>query len=818
MVGKTISHYKILEKLGAGGMGVVYKAEDTKLKRIVALKFLPQQTLASAEEKRRFVHEAQAAAALNHANICTVYEIDESEGQTFIAMEYVEGQNLKQKVGSSPLKLEETLDIAMQVAQGLHEAHEKGIVHRDIKTANVMTTSKGQVKITDFGLAKLREQTKLTKTGTTMGTAAYMSPEQTQGEEVDQRTDIWSLGVLLYEMLTGKLPFAGDYEQAVMYSILHEEPEPITGLRTGVPMELERIVFKVLEKNPEERYQHADELLIDLQRVQKSLETKSHRFVPSEVKSRGRRWSTSPVLWTTIIVLFGLAGGVLLFYPSKTIPFSKRDWILITDFENLTGEDVFDKSLNTALTVSIEQSSYVNVYSRRRIEQTLKRMKMNDVDRIDEEVGSEIAEREGIKVMLVPSISRLGERYVLTSEIKDVKTGTSLQSHIVQAQGQEEVLSALDNATKAIRQNLGETLASISQSSKPLSKVTTSSLEALKQYSLGIENHRKGNFDEAKLYYENALRIDSTFTAARASLGMIHFEVSAWREGFDREKGKRLLAKVVEHVDNLTDKEKYGILAFYARAVENNLEKAIEYCKMRLALYPEDVAAFNNLGWYYQQMQRYREALPELKRALQIDPYFSIAYHKLNSMYLYNLGEVDSAITWAKRQISDDDEYVWAYDHLGWAYLGKDSLKQAEQLFQKVLNLDPKSNLAQYRLGHTHRLRGKYQKALTTFQKISQNDKLAFYQMGVVGQLLGGDELARNYFKQYRKFVQEWVNKNPKWAYNYIMLGLAYSRLGQTKRGWELAQKAMEIDSTQHFGLAQIYGEDWGSEQSFTFN
>jgi len=444
MVGKTISHYRILEKLGEGGMGVVYKAEDTKLKRIVALKFLPQQTLASVEEKSRFVHEAQAAAALNHPNICTVYEIDESEDQTFIAIEYIEGQNLKQKIGSSPLNLQESLDIAMQVAQGLHEAHEKGIVHRDIKTANVMTTSKGQVKITDFGLAKLREQTKLTMTGTTMGTAAYMSPEQTQGEEVDQRTDIWSLGVLLYEMLTGKLPFAGDYAQAVMYSILHEEPEPITGLRTGVPMELERIVFKVLEKNPEERYQHADELLIDLQRVQKSLETKSHRFVPSEVKSRGRRWSTFPGLWTAIIALFGLAGGVLLFYPSKTIPFSERDWILITDFENLTGEDVFDKSLNTVLTVSIEQSSYVNVYSKRRIEQTLKRMKMNDVDRIDEELGSEIAEREGIKVMLVPSISRLGERYVLTSEIKDVKTGTSLQSHIVQAQGQEEVLSALD--------------------------------------------------------------------------------------------------------------------------------------------------------------------------------------------------------------------------------------------------------------------------------------------------------------------------------------------------------------------------------------
>ena len=267
MIGKSVSHYKILEKLGEGGMGIVYLAEDTKLKRKTALKFLPSNTISSEEDKTRFVQEAQAAASLNHPNIATVYGIDEHEGESFIAMEYVEGQTLKDKIQSGPLKLKEAIEIAIQIAQGLHVAHEKGIVHRDIKSANIMLTPKGQVKILDFGLVKLYGRTRVTKTGTTVGTAAYMSPEQAQGESVDHRTDIWSFGVVLYEMITGLLPFKGDYEQAMMYSILNEEPEPLTGLRTGVPMELERIVFKLLTKDPNKRYQNINELPVDLEAV-----------------------------------------------------------------------------------------------------------------------------------------------------------------------------------------------------------------------------------------------------------------------------------------------------------------------------------------------------------------------------------------------------------------------------------------------------------------------------------------------------------------------------------------------------------------------
>jgi serine/threonine protein kinase len=267
MIGKTISHYRILSKLGEGGMGVVYKAEDSKLDRVVALKFLPPELTRNSDAKTRFVREAKAAAALSHSNICTVHEIDESEGQIFIATECIEGESLKDKIASGPMKIDEALSVAIQVAEGLQEAHEKGIVHRDIKSANVMVTLRGQAKITDFGLAKLAGGTKLTKTGATVGTITYMSPEQARAEEVDQRSDVWSLGVVLYEMLTGRLPFRGDYPEAVVYSILNEAPEPVTALRTGVPMELERIVGKALEKEPGRRYQSAKEFLVDLKNV-----------------------------------------------------------------------------------------------------------------------------------------------------------------------------------------------------------------------------------------------------------------------------------------------------------------------------------------------------------------------------------------------------------------------------------------------------------------------------------------------------------------------------------------------------------------------
>ncbi|MBN2031327.1 serine/threonine-protein kinase [bacterium] len=286
MIGKTISHYKIIEKLGEGGMGVVYKAEDTKLKRTVALKFLPPHALGSEEEKARFIHEAQAAAALSHPNICTVYEIDDAHEQTFIAMEYVKGESLKEKLSKGPLKLKEVIQIGIQAAEGLNEAHRKKMIHRDIKSANIMVTENNRVKIMDFGLAKLSGRTKVTRTGATVGTISYMSPEQVKGEKVDHRSDIWSLGVVLYEMISGQFPFPGEYEQAVVYNIMNEELEPLTALRTGVPMKLEEIVNKLLVKDPDNRYQHIDELPVDLKAIDFSSTSQVSRRSISEITTK----------------------------------------------------------------------------------------------------------------------------------------------------------------------------------------------------------------------------------------------------------------------------------------------------------------------------------------------------------------------------------------------------------------------------------------------------------------------------------------------------------------------------------------------------
>ena len=285
MIGKTVSHYQIAEQIGSGGMGVVYKAEDTKLKRTVALKFLPSSFSLDDEAKQRFIHEAQATSSLQHNNICTIHDIDETdEGQLFICMDCYEGESLKQKIERGPLKLNDAIDITVQIAGGLAKAHEKEIIHRDIKPANIFVTKDGIVKILDFGLAKVTGQTQLTQMGSTSGTVSYMSPEQTRGEQVDHRTDMWSLGVVLFEMLAGHLPFIGDYEQAVMYSILNEDPEPITGVRTCIPMELEWIISKSLAKDPNERFQHLDEIVVDLNQIKKILEkTKHETEIPTRI-------------------------------------------------------------------------------------------------------------------------------------------------------------------------------------------------------------------------------------------------------------------------------------------------------------------------------------------------------------------------------------------------------------------------------------------------------------------------------------------------------------------------------------------------------
>jgi len=427
MIGKTISHYRILETLGEGGMGIVYKAEDMKLKRLVALKFLPLSIIAREKEKTRFVHEAQATAALDHPNICTIYEIDEADGQLFIAMAYIEGQNLKEKIEAGPLKLDEALGIAMQVAEGLQAAHEKQIIHRDIKPANIIITPKGQAKIMDFGLAKLAGRTVITKEGTTLGTVAYMSPEQARGEEVDQCTDIWSFGVVLYEIITGQHPFKGMYDQAVMYSIINEEPEPITGLRTGVPMELERIANKALAKKINLRYQNVEDLLVDLRALQlrpkpSAVSASSRRAVsqpPIKAKAPERK---QPWLYAGVAAFVILLVAAALFFWPKTQSKKKFTSIAVLPFTDMSpqkDQEYFCDGMTEEILTKLSKLRELKVIARTSV------MRYKATDKSIKEIGAEL----NVATVLEGSIRKEDNNIRVTTQLIKVDDESHLWAH-----------------------------------------------------------------------------------------------------------------------------------------------------------------------------------------------------------------------------------------------------------------------------------------------------------------------------------------------------------------------------------------------------
>jgi eukaryotic-like serine/threonine-protein kinase len=809
MIGKTLGHYHILEKIGQGGMGEVFLAEDTSLQRKVALKFLPPGMQQDPSAHQRFMREAKSAAALDHPYICHINEVGEAEGKNFIVMEYVEGQTLKDRLAQGPLSLKEAQQIGTEILEALGKAHENGILHRDLKPTNVMLTREGHAKVMDFGLAKqlipagtswTQDETfsALTQRGTISGTLAYMSPEQLQGRPVDARSDIFSFGIVLYEMLAGVHPFGRASAIETASAILTETPLSLDHYKSGIPRRLQDTVTKLLSKNLSQRYQTAHEVHADFGQI-----LLNGQAAPASRRRFGRIWFAVAF----IVLVFGV---VLLSWwvcdsyfksPQATLAFQERDWMLMTNFENLTGDEVFDKSLDTALRVSIEQSSFVNLYSHQRIAEVLRRMKRPDIQRISEAVGREIAEREGIKVLLVPSITGIASTYMLSASLQDPRTASTVKSEIVRAQTKEKVLDALDELARSIRRDLGESVGAISRRGKPLAKVTTSSLDALKQYSLGIESHRAGKFEEARAFYESALREDPNFTAAMASLGMIDFEK------FDKENGKTLLSKAVAQVGTVTDRERFGILAFYARAVENNLPAAIQHLKACVALYPDDSTTHNNLGHFYRQMKRYDDSVAEFKEAIRIDPTLMISYNGLAITYLDGLGDMNATIELSKRQISQDDRQFWAYDHLGWAYLGKGDLEQARIAFEKALELDPKSTVALFRLFYTYRLQKYYLKALEALKRIQAIDtsESIHYHMGLIYQSLNDRDQAHKHFELSRIEIQKDVRTNPKDISNQINLAIVRARLGQVAELYLPDSGRKPLNPKEYFLLAQFY-------------
>jgi len=518
-------------------------------------------------------------------------------------------------------------------------------------------------------------------------------------------------------------------------------------------------------------------------------------------KVKKRTWIYS--LSSAIAVFLALL-SFFLFSSGSSLPFSGRDWVVITDFENLTLNPVFDKSLYTAFSLTASQSSYMNVISRSRMIETLAMMETKDLINIDEKIGREIASREGTAVYIVPGISEVGKRYVISARILETKTGNLLRSEVLYADNQDEILPALDHLSRIIRRQFGESRYKISTQDKPLSQVTTSSLEALKLFSLGIDCHLLMDFEGARDYYEKALRVDSGFISAKASLGNILIEKFG-----DYNKGHELLNQAVKSVDKLTDREKLGILAFHAAYIGKDIPKAINYAGMRTDLYPDDPVAHNNLGWYYQISGQYEEALKEYKAAVRINRKLALTYSGIVWIYVEKLGQPDSAIVWARKMLSDNPHSAWGYSNLGAAWLSIDSLDKAEAAFEEAREIDPDFTINLYRLAHTYRLQGNYDKAIVMLKEIlgiNPDEASAYYDMGMNYQFKREPHEARECFAMFRKYAsEEWMSRWPDLPMTYITLSVVAARLNDIETSNLMLRKAIEMDSTLHDRFAAVY-------------
>jgi serine/threonine protein kinase/Flp pilus assembly protein TadD len=665
MENERISHYRILEKLGAGGMGEVYLAEDTKLGRKVALKILGEEYTTNRDRLHRFEQEACAASALNHPNILTIHEVGSDDGRHFIATEYIDGVTLRRKISGTPMDVAEILDIAVQVAGALEEAHSAGIIHRDVKPDNIMIRRNGYVKVLDFGLAKLTESsidrsssdgeasTRVlvhTDAGVVMGTSHYMSPEQARGKPVDARSDIWSLGVVLYEMVAGRTPFEGETSTDVLVSITQKEAPPLARFAPNVPAELDWIITKALRKDREERYQTIKELLTDLRRLKQKIEFEAElersvspdtlgrsgigaaaiatasggiaptveataTHVPSSAEyivSEIKRHKTGAGIIAALFVL--VVGAAVFFYFNRASALTDKDTVLLADFVNTTGEPVFDGTLKQALAVQLGQSPFLNIYPEERVREALRFMGRSPDDRVTRDVAREIAQRQGLKAMLAGSISSLGSHYVLTLEAINAQSGDAIAREQGEADSKEQVLSTLGRVASQLRVKLGESLGSIKKFDAPIEQATTSSLEALKAFSQANDLRAQGHDLEAIPVYKRAMEIDPNFALAYARLAVTY---NNWGE---TELAKEYSQKAYELRDRVSEREKFYISEKYHSYVTGNRDEAINILKAWSQTYPNDYIPHNNLSVNYNLTGEFEAALSEAREAVRLSP------------------------------------------------------------------------------------------------------------------------------------------------------------------------------------------------------
>ena len=623
----SFAHYEIRSQIGSGGMGDVYLADDTKLGRKVAIKFLHEKFSKDEGLLNRFIQEAKAASALNHPNILTVYEIGEHEGKHYISAEYIDGKTLRERM-KQRLSFDETLSIMVQTAEALSAAHQAGIIHRDIKPENIMVRSDGYVKVLDFGLAKLteinhtdgEEQTKkLVKTspGVVMGTVAYMSPEQARGKNTDARSDVFSFGIVLYEMLTGKVPFAGETMTDVLSSIISIEPQPITTLAPHLPKELQRIVQKTLRKKRDLRYQTTQDMLVDLKDLRDELQLEA-KLEQTAVPNKPETSQTSAPRIST-------SSG------SGT-----RDSILLTEFENTTGESIFDQTLKMALAFSLAQSPFLDIVPDSKVSQTLRLMGRRQDERVTKELGEEICMRQNLKAFITGSITKFGEIYVLTLEAINARNNESLGREFEQVNSREEVLNALTRAAAGLRERLGESLSSIEKFNVPGESITTSSLEALKIFVLGREQIVNGRQFEAIPFYKKALEIDPDFALAYTELAVVFRNTDQWKLAAE------MTTKAFELREAVSESEKLRITYYYHNFVQGELDKAIDTLELWRNTYPNFVVSYVSLSDSMERLGQSEKAVAFAREGIRIDPNYATIYMNLVES-LVSLGRHDEA-------------------------------------------------------------------------------------------------------------------------------------------------------------------------------
>lgn len=751
--GASVSHYRIIEKIGAGGMGVVYKAEDTELRRTVALKFLAPQALGSPQDKARLIREAQAAAALDHPNICTVHEIGRADGDTFIVMAYVEGQSLEDLIEAGPLGLEEALDLTVQVSHGLKAAHDKGIVHRDIKPANIMITSDGVAKIMDFGLAKSAGQTRLTGTAMTLGTVAYMSPEQSQGEEIDRRTDIWSLGVLLYQMLTGSLPFKGGYDLAIIYSILNEDPKPMSELKTDIPSWLEEVVSRALVKNPDERYQSVDEIISDIECRQ----------------ARPRRQlKPRTILLFLVAVALGVGVTVIVSRRPKRAIEPKRIYMACLPFENKTGEAHLDwlvSGIPDNLTADLAQSSFFRVMSPERVHQVVREIG-KDLSKVGTaEAMDLLGKATELDAVAVGSFIKAGTEIRITMKIENLRDRELVGSTIVD-DTEGRLLDLIDQLTVETKKIFQLSQENIDQDlDRGVGLQRTRSVKAASDFSSGLGYSYACAFLEAAEAFQAAIEADPDFAMAYAKASEAYKNL-----GYDdKAESLSLIAvdKVVEFIDRVPPADRTFVLANHADII-NNVDQALESYHDFTEIYPDDPEGYYNLGFTYASISEWDLAAENFEQALRLDSKFGAARFELGKVligkndleaalaelgrvldYYREIGsregeatvlnaigvvhrrrnEFEQAISYfeisikIKEELGDKRGIAASLGNLGLVYMTMGESDSAFEVLQRSLAIKREigdqlgTSTALNKIGQIYQSRGKYDEALTYFER-----------------------------------------------------------------------------------------------------